>query len=350
MHHCMCIIGSKIFIITNYFLLELDEKITVRSGCVYINLYIYAHFVFDHETSVYYKRFTLGPNSVPYTLRFAPPLLNMPIKRSFIFNSHDHPHQPAKEQPVIVMPMFEKPLTPSDVGKLNRLVIPKQHAEKHFPIARSCSGDSALLLSFEDEEVSGRWWSFRYSYWSSSQSYVLTKGWSRYVKEKGLSAGDVITFGCLQADSHHWFIGWRRARLSSVGGGLGAVAVEVEVEGGVFSGGMVRDSVVISGRPVCCLPQRSFQPSADGVYHATRGSVDIIQNNRAPQVAGNSRRLRLFGVNLECPLGHNPEPSTAGTSSPLSSLDATDQIELRSDQTFYPSGFPSNSNVIHQLI
>nr|GMD08017.1 AP2/ERF and B3 domain-containing transcription factor RAV1-like [Ipomoea batatas]GME15729.1 AP2/ERF and B3 domain-containing transcription factor RAV1-like [Ipomoea batatas] len=53
--------------------------------------------------------------------------------------------------------LFEKAVTPSDVGKLNRLVIPKQHAE-------------------------------------NSQSYVLTKGWSRFVKEKGLRAGDVVSF------------------------------------------------------------------------------------------------------------------------------------------------------------
>ncbi|GJM93488.1 hypothetical protein PR202_ga10048 [Eleusine coracana subsp. coracana] len=30
--------------------------------------------------------------------------------------------------------LFDKSVTPSDVGKLNRLVIPKQHAEKHFPL------------------------------------------------------------------------------------------------------------------------------------------------------------------------------------------------------------------------
>ena len=35
---------------------------------------------------------------------------------------------------------------------------------------------------------------FRYSYWNSSQSYVLTKGWSRFVKEKGLHAGDAVGF------------------------------------------------------------------------------------------------------------------------------------------------------------
>ncbi|CAN6359275.1 unnamed protein product [Urochloa humidicola] len=92
--------------------------------------------------------------------------------------------------------LFDKTVTPSDVGKLNRLVIPKQHAEKHFPLqlpsavaAGECKG---VLLNFED--AGGKVWRFRYSYWNSSQSYVLTKGWSRFVKEKGLHAGDAVGF------------------------------------------------------------------------------------------------------------------------------------------------------------
>lgn len=91
--------------------------------------------------------------------------------------------------------LFYKVVTPSDVGKLNRLVIPKQHAEKHFPLRNEERGDDSnngMLLNFEDAE--GKVWRFRYSYWNSSQSYVLTKGWSRFVKEKGLNPGDVVSF------------------------------------------------------------------------------------------------------------------------------------------------------------
>ncbi|CAN0870513.1 AP2/ERF and B3 domain-containing transcription factor RAV1 [Linum grandiflorum] len=90
--------------------------------------------------------------------------------------------------------LFEKAVTPSDVGKLNRLVIPKQQAEKHFPLQGGGGGAAAggLLLNFKDGE--GKVWRFRYSYWNSSQSYVLTKGWSRFVKEKGLRAGDIVRF------------------------------------------------------------------------------------------------------------------------------------------------------------
>ncbi|KAF7818819.1 B3 domain-containing protein [Senna tora] len=87
--------------------------------------------------------------------------------------------------------MFEKALTPSDVGKLNRLVIPKQQAEKYFPLSDS-GENKGVVLSFEDESC--KCWRFRYSYWNSSQSYVLTKGWSRYVKDKRLLAGDVVCF------------------------------------------------------------------------------------------------------------------------------------------------------------
>lgn len=102
--------------------------------------------------------------------------------------------------------MFEKPLTPSDVGKLNRLVIPKQHAERYFPL--DSEETKGLLLSFEDE--SGKCWRFRYSYWNSSQSYVLTKGWSRYVKDKRLDAGDVVLFQRHRTHPHRFFISWRR--------------------------------------------------------------------------------------------------------------------------------------------
>ncbi|KAL1350281.1 hypothetical protein HN51_014391 [Arachis hypogaea] len=105
--------------------------------------------------------------------------------------------------------MFDKVVTPSDVGKLNRLVIPKQHAEKYFPLDSS-SNDKGLLLNFEDRN--GKLWRFRYSYWNSSQSYVMTKGWSRFVKEKKLDAGDIVSFhrGLGELYRHRLYIDWRR--------------------------------------------------------------------------------------------------------------------------------------------
>eukprot|EP00249_Psilotum_nudum_P014188 c24709_g1_i3 orf=380-3064(-) len=101
--------------------------------------------------------------------------------------------------------LFDKAVTPSDVGKLNRLVIPKQHAERCFPLDVNAN-EKGLILNFEDS--SGKVWRFRYSYWNSSQSYVLTKGWSRFVKEKKLDAGDIVTFE--RGSNQQLFISWRR--------------------------------------------------------------------------------------------------------------------------------------------
>ncbi|KAL5207380.1 hypothetical protein ABZP36_031815 [Zizania latifolia] len=106
--------------------------------------------------------------------------------------------------------MFDKVVTPSDVGKLNRLVIPKQYAEKYFPLD-AAANEKGLLLNFEDR--AGKPWRFRYSYWNSSQSYVMTKGWSRFVKDKRLDAGDTVSFSRGVGDDaarHRLFIDWKR--------------------------------------------------------------------------------------------------------------------------------------------
>ncbi|KAJ0031107.1 hypothetical protein Pint_14592 [Pistacia integerrima] len=67
--------------------------------------------------------------------------------------------------------LFQKELTPSDVGKLNRLVIPKKYAVKLM-----------------------RLWKFRYCYWKSSQSFVFTRGWNRFVKENQVKTKDTVAF------------------------------------------------------------------------------------------------------------------------------------------------------------
>ncbi|KAH1085431.1 hypothetical protein AAZX31_07G046800 [Glycine max] len=124
-------------------------------------------------------------------------------------NSSSSNLQQQQQQPAEKEHMFDKVVTPSDVGKLNRLVIPKQHAEKYFPLDSSAN-EKGLLLNFEDRN--GKLWRFRYSYWNSSQSYVMTKGWSRFVKEKKLDAGDMVSFqrGVGELYRHRLYIDWWR--------------------------------------------------------------------------------------------------------------------------------------------
>ncbi|CAN4121900.1 unnamed protein product [Withania somnifera] len=127
---------------------------------------------------------------------------------SFFGSTIDKVNNKAREQ------LFEKAVTPSDVGKLNRLVIPKQHAEKHFPLQNG-NTSKGVLLNFED--LNGKVWRFRYSYWNSSQSYVLTKGWSRFVKEKNLKAGDVVSFHRSTSGDKQLYINFKARNVGPTG-------------------------------------------------------------------------------------------------------------------------------------
>lgn len=106
--------------------------------------------------------------------------------------------------------LFQKELTPSDVGKLNRLVIPKKHASRYFPFISGITeeadnnddnnyGTVIDMMNSDDVELVFydkimRSWKFRYCYWRSSQSFVFTRGWNRFVKDKRLKSKDVIVF------------------------------------------------------------------------------------------------------------------------------------------------------------
>nr|GEV05802.1 hypothetical protein [Tanacetum cinerariifolium] len=93
--------------------------------------------------------------------------------------------------------LFEKVLTPSDVGKLNRLIIPKKFAVAYFPPVPDNDHSEGfvndeVILPFYD--VDNKLWMFRYCYWKSSKSFVFTRGWNQFVKEKKLMANDKISF------------------------------------------------------------------------------------------------------------------------------------------------------------
>ncbi|KAJ6790545.1 B3 domain-containing protein-like [Iris pallida] len=180
--------------------------------------------------------------------------------------------------------MFEKPLTPSDVGKLNRLVIPKQHAERYFPLDGE-SGEKGLLLNFEDE--AGKAWRFRYSYWTSSQSYVLTKGWSRFVKEKKLDAGDVVLFERYRPGrgDDTFYIGCRRRATSD---DAAAIVAPAAVQAAACRPNAVAAAAAMPWGPYAATPYL-YMNSVNGGEQAG-GAV----------ATGTTKRLRLFGVNLEC--------------------------------------------------
>ncbi|XP_062205880.1 putative B3 domain-containing protein Os10g0537100 [Phragmites australis] len=215
--------------------------------------------------------------------------------------------------------MFEKVVTPSDVGKLNRLVIPKQHAERYFPaLDAAAGGGKGLVLSFEDR--AGKAWRFRYSYWNSSQSYVMTKGWSRFVNEKRLGAGDTVSFGrgVGEVARGRFFIDFRRRRQD--------VAF---LQPPLASA----QRLPIPSVPICPWQDYStygatapapssrhvlfLRPQVPAAVVLTSVPVRIA----APAVeATRSKRVRLFGVNLDCPPDGENGARSARTASTLLQL------------------------------
>ncbi|OEL37063.1 putative B3 domain-containing protein [Dichanthelium oligosanthes] len=171
--------------------------------------------------------------------------------------------------------MFDKVLTPSDVGKLNRLVVPKQHAERFFPAA-----GAGTQLCFEDR--GGMPWRFRYSYWGSSQSYVMTKGWSRFVRAARLTAGDTVSFSraAAAAAGGRYFIDYRHCQRRSRDISFG-------------------DGAAVPAWPIVVGVQRAAAGGRGATTAVDMVPVPTCQDIEVGTTAG-AKSFRLFGFNVEC--------------------------------------------------
>ncbi|KAI3944674.1 hypothetical protein MKW98_021132 [Papaver atlanticum] len=92
----------------------------------------------------------------------------------------------AKDEAVPYQKLFQEELTPSDVGKLNKLEIPKRYAEKYFPEVSKEENDEGVI---DDTQLS-----FDRELKSSESCNAFTRGWNRFVKDKKLRATMLIRF------------------------------------------------------------------------------------------------------------------------------------------------------------
>ncbi|CAL9199506.1 unnamed protein product [Musa hybrid cultivar] len=266
--------------------------------------------------------------------------------------------------------MFDKVVTPSDVGKLNRLVIPKQHAERYFPLDASAT-QRGLLLSFEDRN--GNSWRFRYSYWNSSQSFVMTKGWSRFVKEKRLAAGDTVSFGRGVGESgrDRLYIDWKRRpeRLDPIpvpriplpgvtfarsvgptGGHLYLLPATTTVYGhhGQGYGYNIASMTALEGQflyfppPVTGRPPIEVQPGGGGGLSMVLDPVPVAHSHAT------ARHVRLFGVNLVCPDAEDDGGVRGVTSSILLQSQQDSALRLLSLPLQQDTLVPSSSMIKEQ--
>uniref|UniRef100_A0A0D6QVN0 TF-B3 domain-containing protein n=1 Tax=Araucaria cunninghamii TaxID=56994 RepID=A0A0D6QVN0_ARACU len=245
--------------------------------------------------------------------------------------------------------LFEKTVTPSDVGKLNRLVIPKHHAQKYFPLDVT-GADKGTVLNFEDSAA--KTWRFRYSYWHSSQSYVLTKGWSRYVRDKRLQAGDVVAFERSNGAASQLYISFRRrpgnflqraAQSPAAAGRLLSPLQSPSPFPGYRQLSQVFYSPLRPVQPAPTISSRNYYMSAsnDGNF----SQVDF-SNLRPPCFPPG---IRLFGVDVS----QSSTSTTLNLFPPSTAEDCNNCEELQKSwkrKSEEPSGFYSGKKRCHERL
>ncbi|KAI3458975.1 hypothetical protein Pfo_015638 [Paulownia fortunei] len=109
---------------------------------------------------------------------------------------------------------FAKTLTQSDANNGGGFSVPRYCAETIFPrLDYSAEPPVQTILA---KDVHGEIWKFRHIYRGTPRRHLLTTGWSNFVNQKKLVAGDSIVF--LRAENGDLCVGMRRAKRG-IGGG-----------------------------------------------------------------------------------------------------------------------------------
>ncbi|CAJ1968526.1 unnamed protein product [Sphenostylis stenocarpa] len=109
---------------------------------------------------------------------------------------------------------FAKTLTQSDANNGGGFSVPRYCAETIFPrLDYSADPPVQNILA---KDVHGETWKFRHIYRGTPRRHLLTTGWSTFVNQKKLVAGDSIVF--LRAENGDLCVGIRRAK-KGIGGG-----------------------------------------------------------------------------------------------------------------------------------
>ncbi|XP_073274683.1 auxin response factor 18-like [Primulina huaijiensis] len=114
---------------------------------------------------------------------------------------------------------FAKTLTQSDANNGGGFSVPRYCAETIFPRLDYSAEPPVQTILVKD--VHGEIWKFRHIYRGTPRRHLLTTGWSNFVNQKKLVAGDSIVF--LRAENGDLCVGIRRAK-KGIGGGVDVVS------------------------------------------------------------------------------------------------------------------------------
>lgn len=114
---------------------------------------------------------------------------------------------------------FAKTLTQSDANNGGGFSVPRYCAETIFPRLDYTAEPPVQTVIAKD--IHGETWKFRHIYRGTPRRHLLTTGWSTFVNQKKLIAGDSIVF--LRSESGELCVGIRRAKRGGLGSnGLGS--------------------------------------------------------------------------------------------------------------------------------
>ncbi|CAN8234094.1 unnamed protein product [Cochlearia groenlandica] len=136
---------------------------------------------------------------------------------------------------------FSKILTPSDANNGGGFSVPRYCADSIFPLLDFQKDPPVQNLTITD--IHGVGWDFRHIYRGTPRRHLFTTGWSKFVNNKKLIAGDSVVF--MKKSETEIFLGVRRLQIStttSCGGGKGFY----DGEGDEFTGGFYKDAVLSS--------------------------------------------------------------------------------------------------------
>ncbi|KAI9077113.1 hypothetical protein K1719_040935 [Acacia pycnantha] len=108
---------------------------------------------------------------------------------------------------------FAKTLTQSDANNGGGFSVPRYCAETIFPRLDYSAEPPVQTVAAKD--VHGETWNFRHIYRGTPRRHLLTTGWSTFVNQKKLVAGDSIVF--LRAENGDLCVGIRRAKRGGFG-------------------------------------------------------------------------------------------------------------------------------------
>ncbi|KAK6938471.1 B3 DNA binding domain [Dillenia turbinata] len=169
---------------------------------------------------------------------------------------------------------FAKILTPSDANNGGGFSVPRFCADSIFPPLNYQAEPPVQTISIRD--IHGIVWEFRHIYRGTPRRHLLTTGWSKFVNNKKLIAGDSVVF--MKNKKSEMFVGIRRASRSN---SSDYVKWNCQVSGANVRVNKVEDEGSKKGKVSAEAVAEAAERAAQGmafeiVYYPKAGSADFV--------------------------------------------------------------------------